>query len=136
MALTTKALELALNKNPRQIVFEQVAALYGRLYPFMVNPVNQDFISKPDLDVAFASILLELQQIKLLLQTHIHATPGAPTSVPIPPVSPSVVPNPFNAAGNAKVLIPPASDPVGASFFLPTHIAFPAAIPPIDPTIL
>ena len=137
MELTAEALRLTLNKDPRLIVAEQVRALYGRLYPFMVAPPPvgyADFFTSADLLVAFGAILQELTTIKLALQAHTHPSIGTPPVLPPLPVNIAVLPTP--KFGLAQIVPPGVADPLGSSALLSARALTLPATPPIDPTIL
>ena len=142
MAISDKVLSL-LQRSPGDIAVEQFRKLYYRLYPYIIF----DFAHKEDVRIANASIYSELQQIKLLLQTHIHpvsppTAPGlpqvaAPTVTPVPPVSPTVVPTEAIAASfvlpglapqplSGEISLQPSRLPIGGPQDL-------VAIPPINP---
>ena len=135
MALSGKLVEM-LTRSPADVAREQLRKVYLRIYPYMIG----DFAHKADLAVAFASIYAELQQIKILLQTHTHLvtkpTPGAPVSptpIPVFPVAPSVQPG----EGVALSLVVPGGvpQPTGAGISMqPSRLdPDPIAIPPINP---
>jgi hypothetical protein len=118
-----------LTRSPGSVAVEQFRKLYLRLYPYVL----EDFAHKRDLDIAFVTISAELAAIKLLLQTHAHPAIGTPTPLPIPPVSPSVIPG----SAIAVSLIVPGGvpQPTGAGISIqPSRIdPNPIAIPPLNP---
>lgn len=133
MGLSSSILEL-LNRSPADVAREQLRKLYLRIYPYIIG----DFAHKQDLEIAFASIYGELQQLKVLLQFHTHVgtapgTPGSPTTISIPPVSPAV--RPEEAIANALVIPGGIPQPTGGGISLqPSRLdADPIVIPPINP---
>jgi hypothetical protein len=138
-----------LTRSPGTVALEQFGKLYYRLYPYLII----DFAHKEDVRLATATIYSELQQIKLLLQTHVHpvspaTAPGlpqvaAPTITPVPPASPSVVATEAIAASfvlpglvpqplSGEISLQPSRFPIGGPL---DAIAIPP-INPLDPTEL
>jgi len=121
-----------LTRSPGDVAKEQIKKLYLRLYPYIIG----DFSHKDDLKLAFESINLELQEIKIMLQAHIHPVEGlvaSPTALPIPPVTPSVVPSDVIAR---SLEIPggvPQPTGAGVSIQRSRIDNDPIAIPPINP---
>ena len=133
MALSGKIAEL-LTRSPADVAREQLRKLYLRMYPYIVG----DFAHKEDLNIAFTSIKLELQQIKGTLQAHTHvsASPGSlvtPTTSIVSPVVPSV--QPTEAIANSLVVPGGVPQPTGGGISLqPSRLdPNPIAIPPINP---
>lgn len=125
----------AITRSPGDVAKEQFKKLYLRLFPYIVD----DFYYKGDIDVAFTALQAELEQLRLLLRTHVHtvAAVGAgattPTTVPVLDVTPGIQPE--GVLGDALVVPAGAPQPTGAGISMQDTKADPdpIAIPPINP---
>ena len=135
MALFDK-ISAVLNRSPAEVAKEQIRKLYLRLYPYIVD----DFPHKTDVLNALTAVEIELAEIKLVIQRHVHVVPATGPTSPMAdilrPVSPAVIPS--DAIARSYVIPSGAPQPTGAGISIQdTRLdPNPIAIPPLDPSTL